>query len=346
MKMIHRGNNIIQISLFELYLWNMIELFIFFLVAFLYIQIVLQYKSNEDLDVYEIDYIDNINLQETCNLMQPFLFYSDYILPVLGKPLKDTTIVLYEKSATNPGSISHPFQISLNIVHDLFETAIETQQKYYSNTHLTPTAENEEWFMDLQIMDTFLKPPLTIQTDRSLLMGTVGCTTPFKYHRNSRKFLVVQSGQILLKMAPWKSNKKYLHEIHDYQNGEIRSMIDVWDPLPQYRRSWEKVQFVEISAKCGQVVYIPSYWGFSIKYQEPSTILYDFTYSTAANRLAFLGEIALIWLQQGNVTYKKWPSIGATKEPHNEVSKDLSESVLSIQEQDTDPDHQEDKSNI
>lgn len=281
----------------------MIEIFIFFLVAFLYIQIVVQYKSNENLDIYEIDYFDNINLQDTCNIMQPFVFQSDHILPSTNIKLVDEnmTILLYEQ-----GSANYPFQTNLNTVKDLFLSNIKSAKQYYTETVIDV---NSELGSDLFLMDPYLKPPFTIQTEYMLHMGTVECTTPFKYHCNSRKFLVVQRGKICLKIAPWKPNKRNLHEIHDHQRNEIRSIIDVWNPVPQHRRSFEKIKFLEVTVKEGQVIYIPSYWGYSIKYQEPNTMLYDFTYSTLFNRIAFLGTTLQHYLQKGNTVYKKWPSI-------------------------------------
>ena len=121
--------------------------------------------------------------------------------------------------------------------------------------------------------------------------------------------LVVNDGEICLKMAPWKSNKSNLYEVFDSVRGEIRSTVDVWNPSPKHRPFLDKIRFVEVVAKAGQVLYIPSYWGYSIQYRQPNTQIYQITYSTLFNRVAFLGEIVQVLLQKQNTVYKKWPSI-------------------------------------
>ena len=54
----------------EIY-WNIL---IFVLLCFLYIHIIDQYKKSEDLEIYEMDYISNQDLQTVCNIKQPVLF--------------------------------------------------------------------------------------------------------------------------------------------------------------------------------------------------------------------------------------------------------------------------------
>ena len=46
-------------------------------------------------------------------------------------------------------------------------------------------------------------------------------------------------------MAPWKKNAKYLHEIRDYELGEYRSNMNVWNPKEHHRREFDKIEFVE-----------------------------------------------------------------------------------------------------
>lgn len=50
---------------------------IFIIVCFCYIHVVNQFKTSEDLEIYEFDYKDNENLQETCNVLQPVIFKRD-----------------------------------------------------------------------------------------------------------------------------------------------------------------------------------------------------------------------------------------------------------------------------
>ena len=58
-------------------------LFIFMCVLFVYIHIMYQIKRSEDLEIYEMDYNNNIQLQEICDVKQPVLFNFEEVLPSL-----------------------------------------------------------------------------------------------------------------------------------------------------------------------------------------------------------------------------------------------------------------------
>ena len=50
------------------------HILIFLIILFMYIHLVQQYKRSEDLEIYEMDYTNNDNLQEVCDIKQPVLF--------------------------------------------------------------------------------------------------------------------------------------------------------------------------------------------------------------------------------------------------------------------------------
>jgi Cupin-like domain len=291
----------------------MLELFIFLIVAFLYVHIASQYKSSSELDVYEIDYYDNTNLQETCQLLQPFVFVGKGIIPDLPRITDvsdvsagaDSKFLLYDLK--NP---TYPFEAPASTAFSLFSHPMQDTPHppmYYSETNplRLHDLDMEE---ELKRVDTFLRPPFTIQTEYAILMGSIGATTPFRYHHNSRQFLMVVHGKVHIKLAPWKPNRRHLYEQRDYIKGEFRSTINIWDPLPQHKSAVKKMKFVDVMLKPGQILYIPSMWGYSIHYQERLTQIYMFSYSTIFNRIAYLEDIVRFYFQSQNITYKKLPA--------------------------------------
>ena len=52
----------------------LINIAIFIILLFLYLHVQNQLRRNEDLEISEIDYSDNENLQDVCELKQPLLF--------------------------------------------------------------------------------------------------------------------------------------------------------------------------------------------------------------------------------------------------------------------------------
>ena len=314
----------------------MTEWFVFFLIIFLYIHILQQYKYSDETDVYEMDYIDNTNLQDSCQLLQPIVFATQGLLPSL--PTLDDAVgeVGYEQlslgildESSSKFATPFPYSLAINLLN--ISTSDTVTKKYYSE-------HNESLFLQaapeykekIQEMDTFLRPPFTINSHYDVCIGSKDACTPFRYHIRSRKFLVVQSGKITVKMTPWKKNAKYLHENRDYELGEYRSNMNVWNPKEHHRREFDKIDFLEFDIDVGHILYIPSYWGYSIKYQESYTCLLEYNYSTCFNQLAFLGETTRIWLQ-GQNTYQTWFNTVPNKEKKQIILEDLSPSSTTDQ---------------
>jgi len=314
----------------------MIEWIIFIVIFFLYIHIINQYKSSEEMDIYEYDYVENINLQETCNMLQPFVFQSREILP--PPPSLD------EASSENPETNLYvyddpkkdPIQIPNKPALELMTKSLS--KKYYSEHNQDFIQEMVDFKDGMLESDPFLRPSCTIQSGYDIMVGTLGTNTPMKYHVNTRKFMMIcgEGGKVAVKMAPWKKNRKYLHEVSNYERGEYRSAIDVWNPLDHTKRDLKKIEFLEFEVDTGNILFIPPYWGYSIQYQSSKTYVLEYTYSTIFNRIAFLGEIGRTFLQQRNIYQKVHRTLQNTKSDSEietvSVSEKESEATLSPEE--------------
>jgi hypothetical protein len=47
-----------------------------------------EYKQSEDLEIYEMDYNNNVQLQEICNVKQPIIFDIEPIFPTIIETTK------------------------------------------------------------------------------------------------------------------------------------------------------------------------------------------------------------------------------------------------------------------
>ena len=178
--------------------------------------------------------------------------------------------------------------------------------RWYSEGNSEFLGEAEGFLEGLAEMDRFLKPAFTVGTEIDIGSGAVGAVTPLRYHTNTRRFLVVggTGGRVSVKMTPWKKHRRYLHEVRDYDRGEYRSGVDLWCPGERHRRDAKKVEVLEFDVTSGYVLYIPPYWGYTIRYDVGGTWVAEYRYCTLFNRVAFLGELGRTWLQQRN-TYTK-----------------------------------------
>ena len=296
---------------------TLIPFFIFFIILFLYIHVIHQYKTSQDLEIYEMDYKDNKQLQEVCDVKQPVLFEFESIHPSIFENItKDAIFTKYgsydvkmkdirdyyknnkEDSDSNIGSyVVLSLQSSQNLIKS------DPNSNYFS--------ENNEEFIEetglygiCKSFDEYLKPTFICQTKYDFLFGSTKSYTPLRYHMNYRQYYIVHTGKIQVKMTPWKS-KKYLKPSKDYENYEFRSPINVWNPQSEYLHEMDKLHFLEFEVNSGNVLYIPQYWWYSIKYiGENETVILGITYNSIMNCIAHLPQWGLYFLQQQNITKK------------------------------------------
>ena len=288
----------------------LINISIFLIVLFLYIHIIHQLKTSEDLEIYEMDYLNNKNLQEICDIKQPVLFEYNSVYPEFFEQMTVENVSKYKtnelkikdnndywKSGESVDYVVLPFQSS----HPLMLN--DSKAKYF-------TENNQDFIEDSGLNkyynenDSFLKPDFTLTTKYDLITGSANTVTPLRYHTNFRHFLCVTSGKITVKMTPWKS-RKYIDCIKDYENYEYRSQMNVWNLQNQYKNTIEKIKFLEFDVRPGFVLYIPSYWWYSIKFSNSTeNLICGFTYNSIMNCISNIPNYGLYYLQQSNIKKK------------------------------------------
>jgi hypothetical protein len=270
--------------------------------------VVKQLSTSEDLEIYEMDYVTNSNLQEVCNVKQPVLFeyrsahpefYTEITTDKLEQcgiydlKVKDVTDYYAENDTTAIEYVVLPMQSSNKLLKS------DTHSRYFTeNNH--DFIEDANLYHLFHTNDEYIKPNTTIITKYDVLMGSTGAYTPLRYHSDCRRFLSTHSGKFTIKMTPWKS-QKYLSPINDYENYEFRSPVNVWSPQPKYKSDVSKIKFLEFDVMPGFMLYIPPYWWYSIKFSDSSeTLITGFTYNTIMNCVANLPKWSLYYMQQHN----------------------------------------------
>ena len=275
-----------------------LSIIIFIIVLIVYMHVMDEYKTSEDLEIYEMDYKNNAQLQEICNLKQPVLFNMNEIEPkffkefdILGES-KTPVIVKDKADIDNANFIKLPYESAKTLMKT------DTSSRFYSEKNNKLANESSYDFTNL---DKHLKPELIIQSKRDVLFGSKGVHTVMRYHTEHRKFLVVRKGRINVKMTPWKSNK-LLHVTKDYVNYDFRSKIDVWEPQSKYVPDFEQLKFLEFDVEEGYILNIPPFWFYSIKYSNDDLCeIYELTYNTPMNITSNLHLWSLYYIQHQNL---------------------------------------------
>ena len=286
-----------------------VSVLIFLFILCFYIHLQYQYKTSNDLEIYELDYTTNKQLQEICHLKQPVLFQIDHFKEVesffktislsLVSDIKEEDVNVkdlrdyYKPNITSVDAIS----LSFSSAYGLMET--DTKGYFFSENNSDFVRER---IHDFSKIDGYLASPWIIHKHYDLLFGSKNAHTPLRYHTETGRFLVISSSYsseekyIRVKMTPWKNRKSLgTKTIKDYDNYEFWSPIDIWNSPP------DKIRCLEFDVKEGYTLYIPPYWYYSIQFTTPSISVASFTYSTGMNVISNLSNIGLYFMQQNNI---------------------------------------------
>jgi hypothetical protein len=326
--------------------------FIFILILFFYIHITAQWKTSNDLEIYESDYESPAQFQEICAVKQPvvFKFQKDQTADSFFERFQSTKFEKYDnldvrvKDRTdyykNPESKvpDTPRQdISIDYVPLSFRSArrlmtTDTTAKYFSEkNHLFL----EESGLDRlsHSLDAILKPPLSAYTKYDILLGSPLVTTPLRYHLESHKYIAVTRGKIRVKLCPPKYSK-IIPTHRDYENYEFWSQIHPNSSKDGDKEVLQKIKFVDLDLHPGDVLFIPPYWWYTISFSgDPETTVASFVYDVAMNIVAQSNHWAMYYLQQSNIKTRPAKTVRALDgDASNTGSDEMPKKEVSLEE--------------
>jgi hypothetical protein len=287
--------------------------FIFVLILFLYTHITSQWKTSNDLEIYESDYESHAHVQEICSVKQPVVFkmqkeqtafsfferfhssnFEKYDnIDICIKDRQD-----YNKNIDTKDTAVDYVPLSLRSARRLLTT--DTTAKYFSekNHHFLDESSLDNLFRPI---DSLLKPPLSAYTKHDILLGSPLVTTPLRYKLESHQFIAVTRGKIHIKLCPPKYSK-IIPYFKDYENYEFWSPLNPWVKHGENREIIQKIKFLDVDLHTGDVLFVPPYWWHSISFSgDPETTVAIFTYDVAMNILAQSKHWGLYFLQQNNI---------------------------------------------
>lgn len=260
---------------------------IFILMLILYSQIMFQLKKGDDMEVYEIDYTNNADLNKSANLKQPIIFefsrfvstLNDYSLKFLAAEYGSFDVFIKEPDDYHNDRPLNAAVIELAASESLMKT--DNSGKYYSNQNQSFIYETglDKYFKPI---DKFLQPTFSVFSKYDVLFGSAGTTTPLTYHTCERRFIYVNGGKIRVKMTPWRSSK-YMVVNKDYANYEFTSPLNVWNPQERFQAGFQKMKFLDFVVHDGNVLYIPPFWYYSIKIEDDDGLIYCADYGSPMN---------------------------------------------------------------
>lgn len=292
-------------------MYTMFSIFIFVAILFMYVHIQSQWKTSDDLEIYEADYQSAKQMQDIVSVKQPVMFK----IPdqeaqrfcerfQIQKMQKYDNVDVHVKetadyyAASDDPSVDYVF---LPLRSALTLLSSDQKAKYFSENNGVFVEESGVESI-MQPMDDFLKPALTAYTRYDLLFGSAHAYTPLRYHAVSQQYFVVTSGKIRVKMCPPKY-RKVLPIVKDYENYEFRTSINVFDG-----KRIDSVKFLDFELHAGSTLFVPPYWWYAIQFSQGATVA-GFAYDQIMNLFAQSNHWVLYYLQQANITTRLSPRV-------------------------------------
>ena len=260
---------------------------LFIILVIIYSHVSAEYRKSEDLEIYEMDYKTNQQLQEICALKQPFVFTISGVCPELFQldytTWKNADVTIKDCTTTSIELSDDAIVLPIRSAMRLMQT--DTRAKYYSE-------DNESFLQDVGVhtqiclcLDPVLKPSLSVVSNYDLILGSTNAYTPLRYHTGYRQFYTVLQGKIRVKMAPYSSVRQMSSPptVDTDFFGFCAATVNPW-------LTDTSIKYVECIVSEGNVLYVPPYWWYSIQYVTKETILVSSRYYSPPNIIAHLPE--------------------------------------------------------
>jgi len=253
-------------------------------VIFLYLHIVYQLKTSNDLELFELAMPEKNKLEEVCSMRQPLVL--DYGVHEFAECTPaHFQYDAFDLNVTDATGESVPLSVAK--ARALFEKSLhytERNAEFLKETMLQRVYETN---------DALLRPPMVMKIRYDIIFGSVGACTKLRYSDWYRNYFLVVEGEVTVKLAPPR-NAKYLHVEKDYLVDDYYSRSNAWEEIP-------KVKFLETVVKPGQMLFVPAYWWYSFKLG-PNACILGFQYRTLMNVVATLPDTAVGLMQRQNTT--------------------------------------------
>jgi hypothetical protein len=315
-----------------------INFMIFCIVLFIYIHVYNHIKTSNYLEVYEIENLSKDKFEDIINFKQPLLLNNGSLINNI-----DITYLINNYPTFDLNLYNKQNGLFLKTKMEDFDSIINNDT---SNNYITYNNKDflEETTLEklLSSNDTFFRPYNVCSKNYDIIMGKKNNITQLKYSINSRNILYLSSGKIEVTMCPPKYYKN-LHVQKNYELLDFYSAIDINNVQSTYKNDYHKVKFLRVLLNTSQVLIIPPYWFYSIKFLEENSIVFFNSYRTYTSSIAIVPDLFIQLLQENNLKLNIIKEL-YTKNKNNESDKN-GESDESDENGESDENSKSDKNN-
>lgn len=275
-----------------------LSIVIFCLVLLLYVHVMFHLKVSNSLDVYDLGIVSKDKLEKACNLRQPLKFKCTF--PALKNGLvTDVMRENYGSQTVNVVNISDNATLPLQLDKAVKIFKSDKTSGYYS-------ADNRDFIHQTGLLklfraeNSYLKPTLTTNTNYDVIWSINGGSTCLSYTLYYRNYYYVTQGKCVIRLFPPNSDSLYCNP--DYSQLKFVSPINPFIPNEQYKDTLSRCQYTDIFLKEDDIIFIPPYWRYAIKFIDTCSIAV-YQYGTLMSNLAIAPHLFRYVLQRHNISF-------------------------------------------
>jgi len=228
-----------------------VQIIIFLIIVFIYLHIKFQLKINNNLEVYEIDYETNENLQKVCDIKLPVIFNVKNIgFTDIPTELTDehSKMEINVKDNTDETEVKMSYNTAMVLINN--------NDKYYSSNN-SDFIFKSNLIADYRKNDKFLCPPLIIDRVYDYIVGNKNTIINTQVHTSDRQYIYVK-------------------------NGNIRIIMGLSSEVVENCDEKNEKKSLTVNLLEGNIISIPSYWYYKIIFDEKSELM-SYTYRSLIN---------------------------------------------------------------
>jgi hypothetical protein len=281
---------------------EVITVIVFCLVLFIYLHVCFHLKKVDDLEIYEMCQPSKDKMEEVCDLRQPVVtdFMNDKLMMNCNLNSIKAAYGAYDikirntKEYDDETELYVPLAISESV--ELFKR--DKDSKYISENN-SDFLEESGLINYYKNNDMFLRPSMVSSCTYDIMFASLNAETPLRYDMNYRNYILATHGKVTIRLFAPKATR-YLYSVNDYENFEFISPVNPWSVQEKYRSDFDKLRSIDVSLMPGQMIHIPAYWWYSIKFVKSNTSLCVFKYKTYMSVLSISNHLIMRMLQRQN----------------------------------------------
>ena len=281
---------------------EIIAVLVFCIVLFIYLHVYFHLKLCDDLEIYEIACPSKEKLEEVCDIRQPVVTYfaNNSLMETCNFNNVKVNYGAFDIRIRNIKEYDDETEIYVPLaISDVVELFKKDKESMYVSERNTDFLEETGLIKYFQHNDMFLRPPMVSSCTYDLMFASLNTETPLRYEINYRNYFFVTHGKVIVRLFPPKSIK-YLYPINDYENFEFISPVNPWNVQEQYKADYNKLRSIDVTLVPGQLIHIPAYWWYSIKFVKSNTTICVFKYKTYMSTLSISNHLFMRILQRQN----------------------------------------------